>query len=63
MRVGIPREIKTLEGRVGLVPAAAAEFAQHGHQVCVETGAGLASGYSDEDYRRVGVEVLPDAAP
>jgi alanine dehydrogenase len=61
MRIGIPREIKTLEGRVGLVPAALAELARHGHQVLVERGAGTLSGYSDEEYRQAGATILPDA--
>lgn len=61
MRIGIPREVKTLEGRVGLVPAAAAEMVRHGHQLLVEQGAGVPSGYSDEDYRQAGATVLPDA--
>lgn len=61
MRIGIPREVKTLEGRVGLVPAAAAELVRHGHQLLVEQGAGLLSGYSDEDYRQAGAAILPDA--
>lgn len=62
MRIGIPKEIKPLEGRVGLVPDACAEFVKAGHRVLLETGAGQASGYSDEDYRRLGVEILPDAS-
>ncbi len=61
MRIGIPREVKILEGRVGLVPAAAAELTRHGHQLLVEQGAGQLSGYSDEDYRQAGATVLPDA--
>ncbi len=61
MRIGIPREVKTLEGRVGLVPAAVAELARYGHRLLVEQGAGLLSGYSDEDYRQAGATVLPDA--
>ena len=61
MRIGIPREIKTLEGRVALVPAAAAELLQHGHEVFIESQAGLASGYSDADYQLAGIEVLLDA--
>ena len=61
MRIGIPREIKVKEGRVALIPAAAAELVQHGHQVCVEKGAGLLSGYSDAQYLAAGVEILPDA--
>ncbi|MFM1891095.1 MAG: hypothetical protein RLZ44_172 [Pseudomonadota bacterium] len=62
MRIGIPREIKPLEGRVGLVPAAAGELVAAGHQLLVEQGAGLPSGYPDADYRAVGAELLPDAA-
>lgn len=62
MRIGIPREIKVLEGRVALVPAACADLAGHGHQVYVQSGAGGESGFSDEDYRRGGVEIVPDAA-
>ncbi len=62
MRIGIPKEIKPLEGRVGLVPEACADFVQAGHQVLLETTAGLASGYPDQRYRQLGVEILPDAA-
>jgi alanine dehydrogenase len=62
MRIGIPKEIKPLEGRVGLVPEACAEFVKAGHRVLLETGAGLASGYSDGQYREYGVELLPEAA-
>lgn len=61
MRIGIPRELKPLEGRVGLIPAAAAGLVREGHQVYVEAGAGVKSGYLDEDYKKVGVEVLPTA--
>ncbi len=62
MRIGIPREIKTLEGRVGLIPYAAAELVRQGHQVYLEQGAGVASGYSDEEYRALGVEIVADAS-
>jgi len=62
MRIGIPREIKPLEGRVGLVPEACADFVQAGHQVLLEQGAGEASGYPDASYARLGVRILPDAA-
>jgi alanine dehydrogenase len=62
MLIGIPREIKPLEGRVGLVPEACAELVREGHQVFLESGAGEASGYRDEHYRALGVEILPDAA-
>ena len=61
MRIGIPRELKPLEGRVGLIPAAAAGLVREGHQVFIESGAGVKSGYSDDEYRKVGVETLPTA--
>lgn len=62
MRIGIPTEIKTLEGRVGLIPAACADLVHAGHEVMVQSGAGMKSGYSDEEYRAAGVEILPAAA-
>ena len=61
MRIGIPREIKTLEGRVGLIPAACADLVHLGHDVFIETGGGVLSGHPDQDYIAVGVTVLPDA--
>jgi alanine dehydrogenase len=62
MRVGVPREIKPDEYRVGLTPAAVREYVAHGHQVVVETGAGSGAGYQDEAYIRAGAKILPDAA-
>lgn len=62
MHIGIPKEIKALEGRVGLVPEACADLVHLGHRVLLETTAGLASGYSDELYQRVGVEIVSDGA-
>lgn len=62
MQIGIPREIKPLEGRVALIPAAAGELVAAGHEVYIERDAGAASGYSDNDYRAVGVTVVDDAA-
>ncbi len=62
MRIGIPREIKLLEGRVGLIPAAAAELVKEGHELFIEKGAGEPSGYGDDSYRAVGVTLQPDAA-
>ena len=61
VRIGIPREIKPREGRVALVPAATGEFIKHGHDVYLQTGAGIASGYSDLDYRTLGVKIVDDA--
>ncbi len=61
MRIGIPREIKPLEARVALVPEACRDLVQAGHQVFIETGAGLASGFPDTAYASLGVEVLADA--
>ena len=57
--IGIPKEIKDKEGRVALQPDGAAELTHHGHQVLVEKDAGLASGFKDEEYERVGAEVAP----
>jgi alanine dehydrogenase len=62
MRVGVPREIKPDEYRVGLTPTAVREYVSHGHEVVVETGAGEGAGYPDEAYTRAGAKVLPDAA-
>ncbi len=62
MRIGVPREIKPLEGRVGLVPEACADLVQAGHQLFLEAGAGNASGFPDDRYQSVGVEIVPDAA-
>ncbi len=61
MRIGIPREIKTLEGRVALVPAAVAQLVAEGHALRVEQGAGEASGYGDGAYRDAGAVLVPDA--
>lgn len=61
MQIGVPREIRTLEGRVALVPAAAGQLVAEGHTLLVEQGAGLLSGYADEAYRAVGVTVVENA--
>jgi alanine dehydrogenase len=57
MRVGVPKEIKVHEYRVGLTPASAREFVQRGHAVLVETGAGAGIGASDDDYTAVGAMI------
>jgi alanine dehydrogenase len=62
MRIGVPREIKILEGRVALIPAAAGQLAAQGHEVLVEKGAGAASGYSDAQYLAAGAKLADDAA-
>ncbi|WGH79791.1 alanine dehydrogenase [Jannaschia ovalis] len=62
MRIGCPKEIKPQEFRVGLTPAAAAEAIAHGHEVVVETGAGVGSGFEDAEYAATGATILPDAA-
>ena len=62
MRIGVPKEIKIQEFRVGLVPAAVRELNSAGHSVVVQSGAGAGAGYSDEDYRNVGAGVVADAA-
>lgn len=59
MRIGIPKEIKQGESRVGMTPAGVAELIKHGHHVFVQHTAGEGSGFSDEAYERVGVEILP----
>ena len=54
MLIGVPKEIKVHEYRVGLTPDSVREFAVHGHKVVVETEAGAGIGRSDEDYRTAG---------
>jgi alanine dehydrogenase len=54
MRIGVPKEIKVHEYRVGLVPAAVRELIEAGHEVLVQTGAAAGIGFSDADYVRVG---------
>ena len=62
MRIGIPTEIKPKEGRVALVPAAAAELVRAGHEVFVQSGAGAGTGYADAHFTEVGVRIASDAA-
>lgn len=60
MLIGVPKEIKSQENRVALVPAGVREFVSRGHKVVVEAGAGLGSGFSDDQYKAAGAEVEPD---
>jgi len=61
MRIGIPKESKVHEGRVGLIPAAAAELVRSGNDVYIESRAGLLSGYPDAAYSAAGIQILPTA--
>jgi alanine dehydrogenase len=61
MRIGCPKEIKNHEYRVGLTPESVRELTAHGHEVWVETGAGLGIGSTDSDYRSCGATIQPDA--
>src|SRR5258708_27384432 len=58
MLVGVPREVKSFESRVGLVPGSVRELVHHGHKVVVETGAGAGIGFDDLAYEMAGAEIL-----
>ncbi|MGL5430714.1 MAG: alanine dehydrogenase [Vibrio sp.] len=62
MIIGVPKEIKNHEYRVGMIPASVRELIAHGHQVYVETNAGCGIGFSDDDYIAVGASILPTTA-
>ncbi|PYP43061.1 MAG: alanine dehydrogenase, partial [Gemmatimonadetes bacterium] len=62
MIVGVPREIKTAEHRVALVPAGVESLVGDGHSVLVEQGAGIGSGFADEAYRAAGATLVPKPA-
>ena len=62
MLIGVPKEIKTNENRIALVPAGAEALIAQGHQVFIEKGGGLGSGFSDAEYRNVGAKILSTAA-
>ncbi|WP_309620923.1 alanine dehydrogenase, partial [Salinibacterium sp.] len=61
MRVAVPREIKNNEFRVAITPAGVHDLVSHGHEVLVETGAGLGSSIADDAYRAAGASISPDA--
>ncbi len=61
MRVGVPKEIKDHEDRVGLVPSSVAELVRHGHEVLIQAGAGLGAGLEDALYLAAGGHIVPDA--
>jgi alanine dehydrogenase len=60
MKIGVPKEIKTNENRVALIPSSVEILRNHGHSIYVEASAGLGSGFSDDDYKAAGAEILPD---
>jgi alanine dehydrogenase len=62
MKIGCVREIKPQEFRVGMTPAAVQEAVARGHQVLIEAGAGVGSGFTDEDYTAAGAQIVADAA-
>jgi alanine dehydrogenase len=61
MLIGVPKEIKDNEFRVGLVPSTVRELTANNHEVLVERNAGVGAGISDADYQAVGAEIVPDA--
>jgi alanine dehydrogenase len=61
MLIGVPKEIKDNENRVGLVPSTVRELTANGHQVIVERSAGLGAGLTDADYQSAGAKIVPDA--
>src|SRR5271169_60787 len=62
MLIGVPREVKTHEYRVGLVPGSVRELVHHGHKIVVESGAGAAIGFDDQAYEAAGAGILARAA-
>lgn len=61
MRVGIPTEIKNNENRVAITPAGVHELVRRGHEVFIQAGAGIGSGFTDSDYQAQGANMLPTA--
>src|SRR5580698_8037356 len=59
MRVGVPKEVKSDEYRVGMMPVGADVLVRAGHEVMVEANAGIGSGFPDESYARVGARIVP----
>lgn len=58
MKIGVPKEIKTNENRVALTPIGAEVLRRNGHKIYVEKNAGVGSGFSDADYKKVGATIL-----
>ena len=62
MLIGIPKEIKNNENRVALTPAGVQSLVAKGHEVLIETNAGLGSGFTDADYEKQGAKIVATAA-
>jgi len=60
MNIGVPKEIKNNEYRVGVTPNAAQTLVSHGHVVLVEDNAGVGSGFSNDDYKKAGATIAPN---
>jgi alanine dehydrogenase len=61
MKIGVPSEVKVDEYRVAMTPAGVRELTDHGHEVVIQSGAGVGSAISDDEYVAQGAEILPDA--
>ena len=61
MKIGIPKEIKNNENRVAITPAGVVQLVKQGHSVCVETEAGMGSGFTNEDYIKAGASIVETA--
>jgi alanine dehydrogenase len=61
MKIGLPKEIKNNENRVGLTPEAVRKLVQDGNQVFVQKGAGIGSGFSNEEYVKAGAKIVATA--
>lgn len=62
MRIGVPKEIKNNENRVAMTPAGVTNLLNFGHEVFIEKGAGLGSGFRDEDYGSAGGKIVETAS-
>ena len=62
MIIGVPKEIKNNENRVALIPAGVVSYVQTGNKVIIESGAGLGSAFTDEEYVISGAEIVAEAA-
>ena len=61
MLIGVPKEIKNHEYRVGMTPLSVREAVRYGHTVWVEASAGQGIGMSDEEYKKAGAQIIPSA--